>query len=123
MRDPLKTHIQKKVSSEGEEKEVFLLVDAKRFVTSSANVPLAPKYFVVNRKEGDLAKASLFLIEKGITGCAGSVDRDVEAVSYTHLDVYKRQYLQSIKKRIHETDKIIKYIVYKMLILQYRWFL
>ena len=120
----------------------------ERFLTSSANVPAVPKYFVVKRKEGEFAKASPFLVtkKKTITGCfrlavqeirkaeggllvktltdqqssrllelqnIGDIDiivvphttlitttgvvvcRDLlnrtEAVSYTHLDVYKRQ--------------------------------
>ena len=47
----------------------FSSVDAERIVTSSATVPAVLKYLMVNRKEGDFAKARPFLIEKAVTGC------------------------------------------------------
>ena len=76
LRDPLKTLVQKDLSSEGEDKEALQDCRCREGLAPSASTPVVPKYLIVKRKEGDFKKVNPFLIEKFVTACAGSTVTD-----------------------------------------------
>ena len=55
----------------------FSSVDTERHLTSSAAVPVVPRYLVMKRKEGDFRKVSPFLTENGVNGCAESAVQEI----------------------------------------------